>query len=77
MARILVVYHSQSVTRNGWPRQLRRVQRDGAGGRGVETAAAVTAHDLVNCHGLVICSPEYFGFMAGALKDLFDRPTRH
>ena len=29
--------------------------------------------DLVACDGLVIGSPEYFGTMSGAVKDLFDR----
>jgi multimeric flavodoxin WrbA len=29
--------------------------------------------DLLVCDGLAIGSPEYFGYMAGAIKDLFDR----
>ncbi len=29
--------------------------------------------DLLHCSGLLIGSPEYFGYMAGAVKDLFDR----
>lgn len=29
--------------------------------------------DLLGCDGLAIGSPEYFGYMAGAIKDLFDR----
>ena len=29
--------------------------------------------DLLECDGLVLGSPEYFGYMCGALKDLFDR----
>ena len=32
-----------------------------------------TADDLRDCDAVVICSPEYFGYMAGAIKDLFDR----
>jgi multimeric flavodoxin WrbA len=44
---------------------------------GVETflkrASEATLQDLVSCHGLVIASPEYFGYMAGMVKDFFDR----
>lgn len=29
--------------------------------------------ELIECDGLVLASPEYFGYMAGAIKDLFDR----
>lgn len=36
-------------------------------------AAEATSQDLKACQALVICSPEYFGYMAGAVKDLFDR----
>ena len=36
-------------------------------------AADATLEDLLGCDGLIIASPEYFGYMAGALKDLFDR----
>jgi multimeric flavodoxin WrbA len=32
-----------------------------------------TSADLIECDGLVLASPEYFGYMAGAIKDFFDR----
>ncbi len=32
-----------------------------------------TLEDLLSCDGLVIASPEYFGTMAGMVKDFFDR----
>lgn len=32
-----------------------------------------TASDLIECDGLVLASPEYFGYMAGGIKDYFDR----
>lgn len=72
--RILVAYHSQSGN---------TAQLAGAVARGVaetEGATAIfkragetVAADIRECDGLVICSPEYFGYMAGAIKDLFDR----
>lgn len=36
-------------------------------------AADATVEDLLNCHGIAIGSPEYFGTMAGMIKDFFDR----
>ncbi len=36
-------------------------------------APDANTQDIKNCDAVVICSPEYFGYMAGAIKDLFDR----
>lgn len=36
-------------------------------------AADATLDDLLNCNGIAIGSPEYFGTMAGMIKDFFDR----
>jgi multimeric flavodoxin WrbA len=36
-------------------------------------ASEATIEDLFACAGLVIGSPEYFGYMAGMVKDFFDR----
>ena len=74
MCQILVVYHSQG----GHTRQMAQAVTDGA--RSIEgvtvtmkRAAEAVLEDLLSCDGLVIGSPEYFGYMAGAIKDLFDR----
>jgi multimeric flavodoxin WrbA len=39
----------------------------------LKRAGDTRMEDLVLCDGLAIGSPEYFGYMAGAVKDLFDR----
>lgn len=39
----------------------------------LKSAADATIDDLLKCNGLVIGSPEYFGYMAGMIKDFFDR----
>jgi len=71
---LLIVYHSQS----GNTERLAMALEEGA--RKVERvltrrmkACAVIAADFRDCSALVVCSPEYFGYMAGAIKDLFDR----
>lgn len=74
MTKILVLYHSQS----GRTARLAREVAEGVSAvDGVElalkTAAQAGLDDLLACHGLAIGSPEYFGYMAGAVKDFFDR----
>lgn len=74
MACILVIYHSQS----GNTRKMAEAVADGASAiEGTEVmlkaAQDATLEDLVRCDGLAIGSPEYFGYMAGMIKDFFDR----
>jgi multimeric flavodoxin WrbA len=74
MKTILIIYHSQG----GTTERMAHAVADGAAE--IEGACAVvkragqaTLDDLLCCDGLVIGSPEYFGYMAGAVKDFFDR----
>jgi multimeric flavodoxin WrbA len=83
--RLLIVYHTQS----GNTRLLAEAVLRGAlamaqdGGdaadadAGIETkmlrAADATLDDLLTCHGLIIGTPENFGYMAGMVKDFLDR----
>ena len=71
---LLIVFHTQS----GHTEQLAVAVEQGA--KLVkevvvrcDKACNITATDLESSDLLVICSPEYFGYMAGAIKDLFDR----
>lgn len=71
---ILIVFHSQG----GNTRLMAEAVAAGAGEiEGVEvrlqTAGETGPQDLIACGVLAIGSPEYFGYMAGAIKDLFDR----
>ncbi len=74
MVNVLIIYHSQS----GNTEKLARAVAQGV----VDTenayatfkhASNATTQDIRDCDALVICSPEYFGYMAGAIKDFFDR----
>jgi len=71
---VLIVYHTQS----GNTEKLARAVEQGV--IQTESVRAVlkrvsntTAQDVRDCDAMVICSPEYFGYMAGAIKDFFDR----
>lgn len=74
MVTILVVYHSQT------GRTKKMAEAVAKGVNLIENACATlkeatetTLDDLVICDGLALGSPEYFGYMSGAMKDLFDR----
>ncbi len=74
MKKLLILYHSQS----GHTEQLAQ-----AVCRGAEQEAEIELRlkrafdcgldDLLWCDGLVIGTPENFGYMSGAVKDFFDR----
>ena len=74
MADVLIIFHSQT----GNTEKLAKAVVQGVavteGARVVlKQAGVATAQDIKACDALVICSPEYFGYMAGAVKDFFDR----
>jgi multimeric flavodoxin WrbA len=71
---LLIIFHSQS----GNTERLAEALEEGA--LRVESvsvrklrAADVRSEDLAHCSAVIVCSPEYFGYMAGAIKDVFDR----
>ena len=74
MCKILVVYHSQT----GNTRKMAESVVKGAQSiENVEvilkTAKDAMLTDLIECDGLAIGTPEYFGYMSGMIKDFFDR----
>ena len=74
MVTILIVYHSQT----GRTKKMAQAVAKGADSiENVRTilkeARETTLDDLLTSDGLAFGSPEYFGYMAGAVKDLFDR----
>lgn len=74
VTRILVIYHSQSGNTKAMAEQVARGVEsiDGVTGD-LKPAPEATLEDLLSCDGLAIGSPEYFGAMAGRVKDFLDR----
>ena len=74
MAKILIVYHSQT----GNTEKMAHAVAEGARGiEGVDVilkkAADATLDDLLTADGLALGTPENFGYMSGMVKDYFDR----
>jgi multimeric flavodoxin WrbA len=76
MKSLLIVYHSQS----GKTEAMARAAARGAShpdlqGVSVRTLPALQAGpaDLLRCDGLVLGTPENFGYMSGGMKDFLDR----
>jgi multimeric flavodoxin WrbA len=68
------MFHSQTGNTEKMARAVAHGVEETTNARAVLKRAADTgAQDIRNCSAVVICSPEYFGYMAGAVKDFFDR----
>ncbi len=72
--KILIIYHSQS---GNTEKMAKAVARGAASVEGSEVrlkkASEASKDDLLWSDGIAIGSPEYFGYMAGMVKDFFDR----
>jgi len=74
MGKVLIVYHSQS----GNTKAAAEAVADGTKKvKGTEVvikeALHATKEDLLSCDAIAIGTPDYFSYMAGCLKDFFDR----
>ena len=74
--RLLIVYHSQ----RGSTGRMAQAALDGARDPEIENvetrlvrAADAQPEDLLWAQGLIIGTPENFGYMSGGMKDFFDR----
>jgi len=74
MAHILVTFHSQTGNTEKMARAVAAGVAQTRNARAnLKAALETTAEDIRDCDAVVFCSPEYFGYMSGAMKDLFDR----
>jgi len=71
--KLLILYHSQT----GNTEAMAKAVYEGASSAGatvtMKKAAETTDDDLLACDAVAFGSPVYFGYMAGTLKDFFDR----
>ncbi len=76
MAKLLIIYHSQS----GNTETMARAVYEGAQWPGatvtLKKAAEATADDILNCDAVIFGTPNYFSYMSGVMKDFFDRVWR-
>ena len=74
MKRLLVIHHTQSGNTGRLAEAVLRGARRVAETETVmKRAGEAMLEDLLDCHGLLIGTPENFGTMAGMVKDFFDR----
>jgi multimeric flavodoxin WrbA len=74
VAKVLVIYHSLS----GNTEEMAKAVAEGAERvKGTEVvlkrSLQAEVEDLLGCQALAFGSPDYFGYMAGGVKDFFDR----
>ena len=73
MKNLLIVYHSQSGNTEAMAKAI--AEGATAAGANVTLKRAVEANDadILNCDAVAIGTPNYFSYMAGMVKDFFDR----
>lgn len=73
MSKVLIIYHSQS----GNTEKMAKAVYEGAVSAGatvtLKKAFDATAEDLIDCDAVIIGTPNFMSYMAGAVKDFFDR----
>jgi multimeric flavodoxin WrbA len=74
MAKILVVYYSLSGNTKAMAEAVADGAREISGAEvTVKTGLEADVADLLRCDAVAVGSPDYFSYMAGGLKDFFDR----
>ena len=73
MSKVLIIYYSLS----GNTEKMAKAVAEGAASAGatvtLKRSLDANADDLLNCDAVVFGTPSYFAYMAGAVKDFFDR----
>ncbi|HIE03403.1 MAG TPA: flavodoxin [Candidatus Latescibacteria bacterium] len=73
MAKVLIVYHSQGGNTEAAARAVAEGVRSEGAEAVVKRAAEAGVDDLLSCDAVCFGTPDYFSYMAGMLKDFFDR----
>ena len=73
MAKVLIVYHSQSGNTEEMAKAVAEAAKAAGAAVTLKKAVDANANDLLACDVVAIGTPSYFGYMAGMVKDFFDR----
>lgn len=73
MGTVLVVYHSQGGNTKAAALAVGQGAQEWADVVVVKEALEATKEDLLSCDAIAVGTPDYFSYMAGGLKDFFDR----
>jgi flavorubredoxin len=74
MGKVLIVYHSQSGNTKAAAEALAQGVKQVNGAEVIiKEALHAAAEDLLSCDAVAVGTPDYFSYMAGGLKDFFDR----
>ena len=74
MAKVLIVYHSLSGNTRAAADAVAEGVRKAEGAEAkVMEALKAGPEDLLDCAALAVGTPDYFSYMAGGVKDFFDR----
>ena len=72
--KVLIVYHTLSGNTEAAAKAVAEGVKSVDGAEAiVRLAADATLDDLVSCDAICVGTPDYFSYMAGMLKDFFDR----
>ena len=73
MTKLPIVYHSQSENTEAMAKAFYEGALSSEVTVSLKKAADTTSDDLIDCDAVAIGTLNYFSYMAGAVKDLFDR----
>ncbi len=73
MKKVLVIYHSQSGNTEAMAKAVSEGARAAGAAVVLKKAVDASAEDMLSCDIIAIGTPNYFGYMAGQVKDYFDR----
>lgn len=73
MAKLAIIYHSQSGNTEVMTKAIYEGALSSGATASLKKAAEATSNDLIDCDAVILSTPNYFSYMAGAMKDFFDR----
>jgi len=73
MVEVLVLYYSRTGRTEALAKALAEGVESKQGSAKVRRVDYATVNDFISCDALAFGSPNYFSYMAGLLKDFFDR----